>query len=130
MPAYERFHHGRLSLQVLSESSPKDERASSATDPNGPVPLALRKLAELFPSLLLITDVCLCPYASHGHCGIFSDEECTAFDNSASITRLAEISVYVISSANVVSDPFPELCTRVRADSTPSAALIWLLHRI
>lgn len=48
----------------------KDEKASGAYARNGIVQQAVRLLKKEFPSLLVITDVCLCEYMSHGHCGI------------------------------------------------------------
>src|SRR5438045_1272627 len=47
----------------------KDEEGSGAYDEDGIVQRALRRLRERFPGLLLLTDVCLCEYTSHGHCG-------------------------------------------------------------
>ncbi len=48
----------------------KDEAASGAYDPEGIVQLATRAIKEAAPELLVITDVCLCEYMSHGHCGV------------------------------------------------------------
>ena len=48
----------------------KDERASGAYAANGIVPNAVRALKKAVPELLVITDVCLCEYTSHGHCGV------------------------------------------------------------
>src|ERR671929_208498 len=48
----------------------KDEAASGAYDPEGIVQLATRAIKEAVPELLVITDVCLCEYMSHGHCGV------------------------------------------------------------
>jgi porphobilinogen synthase len=48
----------------------KDEAASGAYDPEGIVQLATRAIKEAVPDLIVITDVCLCEYASHGHCGV------------------------------------------------------------
>ncbi len=48
----------------------KDEAASGAYDPEGVVQLATRAIKEAVPDLLVITDVCLCEYTSHGHCGV------------------------------------------------------------
>jgi porphobilinogen synthase len=48
----------------------KDEAASGAYDPEGVVQLATRAIKEAVPKLLVITDVCLCEYMSHGHCGV------------------------------------------------------------
>ena len=48
----------------------KDELASQAFDPNGIIQTTVRRLKNNVPELLVITDVCLCEYTSHGHCGI------------------------------------------------------------
>ncbi len=48
----------------------KDDRASGAYDDEGVVQLAVRALKEAHPELVVITDVCLCAYTSHGHCGV------------------------------------------------------------
>jgi porphobilinogen synthase len=52
----------------------KDEAATGAYDPEGIVQLATRAVKEAVPDLLVITDVCLCEYTSHGHCGIVEKE--------------------------------------------------------
>jgi porphobilinogen synthase len=49
----------------------KDEQASEAWAADGIIPVAVRALKERFPELLVITDVCLCAYTDHGHCGPF-----------------------------------------------------------
>src|SRR5215218_5005731 len=48
----------------------KDEAASGAYDPEGIVQLATRAIKDAVPDLIVITDVCLCEYTSHGHCGV------------------------------------------------------------
>src|ERR671932_2633462 len=48
----------------------KDEQASGAYDDEGVVQLAVRAIKEEVPELVVITDVCLCEYTSHGHCGV------------------------------------------------------------
>jgi porphobilinogen synthase len=48
----------------------KDEKASGAYAPNGIVPMAVRALKKELPELVVIADVCLCEYMSHGHCGV------------------------------------------------------------
>lgn len=53
--------------------------------------LALPKLREWFPTLTISCDVCLCPYTSHGHCGILSENG--VIDNPKSIKRIAEIAL-------------------------------------
>jgi len=54
----------------------KDERASSAFDPEGIVQKAVRKIKNRVPDLVVITDVCACEYTSHGHCGIVGETKC------------------------------------------------------
>ena len=53
----------------------KDAIGSGAADPEGPVQTAVRALKKEVPGLLVVTDVCLCEYTSHGHCGILEGEE-------------------------------------------------------
>jgi len=53
----------------------KDEVGSGSYDPNGPVQQATRAIKENIKNLLVITDVCLCEYTSHGHCGLLNGEE-------------------------------------------------------
>ncbi len=53
----------------------KDDVGSEAYDPNGIVQKAIRAIKKEVKNLLVITDVCLCEYTSHGHCGILKDEE-------------------------------------------------------
>jgi porphobilinogen synthase len=52
----------------------KDEAATGAYDPEGIVQLATRAIKDAVPDLLVITDVCLCEYTSHGHCGVVEKE--------------------------------------------------------
>jgi porphobilinogen synthase len=68
----------------------KDEDASGAYDEDGIVQRALRELRVRFPELVLATDVCLCEYTSHGHCGVVRDGE---IDNDASLELLARTAV-------------------------------------
>ena len=64
----------------------KDERASEAYAPDGIVQQAVRALKQADPDLLVVTDVCLCEYTSHGHCGIVRDGD---VDNDATLPLLA-----------------------------------------
>ena len=58
-----------LSLLFSFFSPPKDATGTPADVPDNPAILAVRKLREVFPDLLIACDVCLCPYTDHGHCG-------------------------------------------------------------
>jgi len=66
----------------------KDEQASGAYDDEGVVQLAVRAIKEAHPELVVITDVCLCEYTSHGHCGVVREDG--AVDNDLSLELLAK----------------------------------------
>jgi porphobilinogen synthase len=68
----------------------KDEDASGAYDDDGIVQRALRELRASAPELVLLTDVCLCEYTSHGHCGVVEDGEVV---NDATLDLLARTAV-------------------------------------
>ena len=71
--------------------SHKDEQASGAYDDEGVVQLATRAIKEAVPELVVITDVCLCEYTSHGHCGVVrTDGE---VDNDLSLELLAKTAI-------------------------------------
>jgi len=79
----------------------KDDRGSGADDPNGPVPQTLRLLRDAAVPLVLVADVCLCEYTSHGHCGILAAD---TVDNDASLPRLASAAVvYAQAGADIVA---------------------------
>jgi porphobilinogen synthase len=69
----------------------KDEHGSGAWDEDGIVQLATRALKQAHPDLLVVTDVCLCEYTSHGHCGVLRDDG--AVDNDATVELLARVAV-------------------------------------
>jgi porphobilinogen synthase len=78
----------------------KDEEGSGAWDQDGIVQHALRALRPRFPELLLLTDVCLCEYTSHGHCGVVRGGD---IDNDASLELLARTAVsHVEAGADAV----------------------------
>ena len=68
----------------------KDETGSEAASPKGAVQQAVRRLKKEVPALLVITDVCLCGYTSHGHCGLIHGGE---VDNDASLEALAQVAL-------------------------------------
>jgi len=79
----------------------KDEEATGAWEDDGIVQRALRALRPVFPDLVLVTDVCLCEYTSHGHCGIVVDGE---VHNDRSLELLARTAVsHVEAGADVVA---------------------------
>jgi porphobilinogen synthase len=69
----------------------KDEEGSGAWDEEGIVQLATRAIKEAHPDLLVITDLCLCEYTSHGHCGVITAEG--RVDNDATLELLSRTAV-------------------------------------
>ena len=69
----------------------KDEQGSGAFDDEGVVQLAVRAIKDAHPDLLVITDVCLCAYTSHGHCGVVLDDG--TVDNDVSLELLAKTAI-------------------------------------
>ena len=79
----------------------KDEQASGAWEDDGIVQQALRALRPRYPELVLVTDVCLCEYTSHGHCGVVVGGEVA---NDASLEVLARAAVsHAEAGADVVA---------------------------
>jgi porphobilinogen synthase len=79
----------------------KDEIASSAFDENGIVQRAVKKIKELAPELLVITDVCMCQYTSHGHCGII---DCGVVDNNRTLEYISKIALsHAVAGADMVA---------------------------
>jgi porphobilinogen synthase len=79
----------------------KDARGSGADAADGIVQRASRAIADTLPSLCVITDVCLCEYTDHGHCGLLDGEE---VDNDASLERLARTAVsHAQAGASIVA---------------------------
>jgi len=79
----------------------KDATGSSAWDEKGPVPSAVRALKKEFPRLVVITDVCMCEYTDHGHCGVLRDGE---VDNDATLELLArEALAHAAAGADIVA---------------------------
>jgi porphobilinogen synthase len=83
----------------------KDESASGAYAENGIVQETVRGLKRAFPELLVITDVCLCEYMSHGHCGVVERRQASAeILNDPTLTILAQTAVsHVAAGADIVA---------------------------
>ena len=79
----------------------KDARGSGAWDDNGPVQRAIREIKEHVPDLAVITDVCMCEYTDHGHCGVIAGND---VDNDATLELLVrEALSHVQAGADVVA---------------------------
>jgi porphobilinogen synthase len=91
---------GVKSVLLFGVPEEKDDEGSGAWIDDGVVQQALRALRPRFPELLLLTDVCLCEYTSHGHCGVLHDGE---VDNDATLELIARTAVsHVEAGADVV----------------------------
>jgi porphobilinogen synthase len=103
MPGIERFSISELvaeateiaaagigAVLLFGVPSEKDETGSGAYDDEGIVQMAVRALKEAHPELTVITDVCLCEYTSHGHCGFVRAGE---VDNDVTVELLAKTAI-------------------------------------
>ena len=81
---------GVRALLLFGIPEEKDEDGSGAWDEDGIVQRALRALRESNPGLVLLTDVCLCEYTSHGHCGVLDGED---VDNDATLELLSRTAI-------------------------------------
>ena len=103
MPGIERFSISELvseageiaatgvrAVILFGIPADKDEQGSGAYDDEGIVQMAVRALKEAHPDLTVITDVCLCEYTSHGHCGFVRDGE---VDNDITVELLAKTAI-------------------------------------
>ncbi|MGI6712903.1 MAG: porphobilinogen synthase [Bacillota bacterium] len=92
---------GLKSVILFGIPEKKDEMASGAYDPEGIVQKGIRAIKTEFPELFVITDVCLCEYTSHGHCGIIQGERIL---NDPSLNYLADTALsHVAAGADMVA---------------------------
>jgi porphobilinogen synthase len=100
------------SIMLFGIPEHKDEVGSGAYDPEGIVQQALRAAKKEFPDLYYITDVCMCEYTSHGHCGVLCGHE---VQNDATLELLAKTALsHVEAGADMVA-PSDMMDGRVRA---------------
>lgn len=81
---------GLKSVLLFGIPDHKDEMATEAYDEDGIVQRATRAIKAKFPEIYVVTDVCLCEYMSHGHCGIIKDHD---VDNDSTLELLAKTAV-------------------------------------
>jgi porphobilinogen synthase len=80
----------------------KDLQGSGAYDDEGVVQLAVRAIKEAHPELVVMTDVCLCSYTSHGHCGVVRDDG--SVDNDVTLELLAKTAIsHAVAGADAVA---------------------------
>jgi len=106
----------------------KDEAGSGAYDPEGVVQLAVRALKEAHPELTVITDVCLCEYTDHGHCGFVRDG---VVDNDITLELLAktalshaEAGADVVAPSDMMDGRIGHIRTQLEEEGHPNTAII------
>ncbi|MDD7184706.1 MAG: porphobilinogen synthase [Oscillospiraceae bacterium] len=103
---------GISGLLIFGIPSHKDEKATSAYDPDGVTQNAVRYIKSKYPELLVIADVCLCEYMSHGHCGIVSGEKIL---NDETLPLLSKMAVSLAESGADIIAPSDMMDGRVKA---------------
>lgn len=88
--AKEVYELGIPAVEIFGLPEYKDEIGSSAWDLNSPVQRAMRAIKKEVPDLVIVGDVCLCQYTTHGHCGELCGHE---VDNDATLKLLAKVAV-------------------------------------
>jgi porphobilinogen synthase len=125
MPGQFRFTVDRLEAEVeeivrlgiravllFGLAERKDPEAREAWEENGLVPQAIRRIKAIAPELVVITDVCVCAYTDHGHCGIVRDGR---VDNDATLALLARMALaHAAAGADLVA-PSAMMDGQVRA---------------
>lgn len=92
---------GLKSVLLFGIPDHKDEMASAAYDDDGVVQRAVRALKANYPDLYVITDVCLCEYMSHGHCGVVKGND---VDNDPTLELLAKTALsHAVAGADMVA---------------------------
>jgi porphobilinogen synthase len=89
-----------LLFGVIDESE-KDERGSAAYKPDNIISKAVKAIKAKFPNVIVFTDVCLCEYTSHGHCGLLHDHD---VENDTTLPLLAEMAYqHALAGADFVA---------------------------
>src|SRR6195256_5188405 len=92
---------GIKSVLLFGIPDHKDDIGSHAYDPEAPVQSAIRAIKREVPDVLVVTDVCLCEYTDHGHCGIVIDEEIA---NDPTVNQLVRAAVsHAAAGADIVA---------------------------
>ena len=108
--AKEVYELGIPAIEVFGLPEYKDEIGSSAWDLNSPVQRAMRAIKKEVPNLVIVGDVCLCQYTTHGHCGELCGHE---VDNDATLKLLAKVAVSQAESGADIIAPSDMMDGRV-----------------
>jgi porphobilinogen synthase len=141
MPGIERFSISELVAEatelqaagvgaviVFGIPASKDEAGSGAYDREGVVQMAVRALKDAHPGLVVMTDVCLCEYTSHGHCGVVRDGE---VDNDLTIELLANTAIShaeagadVVAPSDMMDGRVGAIRTQLDEEGHPNVAIV------
>lgn len=92
---------GIFAFLLFSTPSYKDEKGTSAYDPDEVLQYAIKLLKEKYPEILLVTDVCICSYTNHGHCGLIKGKEIL---NDPTLDILAKVALtHVQAGADMIA---------------------------
>lgn len=104
--------NGILGILIFGVPSHKDECGSGAYDENGITQRAIRYIKKEYPNLLVIADVCLCEYTSHGHCGLVKDGKIL---NDETLPLLCKMAVTTAQAGADIIAPSDMMDGRVNA---------------
>lgn len=93
---------GVKSVLLFGIPAAKDPVGSGAYDPKGIVPEAIRLIKRDYPEMVVIADVCLCEYTSHGHCGLIDTDGCVLNDDTLPLLAKASV-VYAEAGADIIA---------------------------
>ncbi len=92
---------GIQGVLLFGQAAVKSPEGDEASSPDGAVQRAIGEIKETSPGLVVFTDVCLCAYTDHGHCGVLNGQ---TIDNDASVERIAEVALsHARAGADVVA---------------------------
>ena len=103
---------GVISIMLFGIPAKKDECGSEAYNDNGIIQQAIRLVREHYPDLVISTDVCMCEYTSHGHCGLIKGD---TVDNDSTLALLAKIAVSHAKAGADILAPSDMMDGRVEA---------------
>lgn len=103
---------GVISIMLFGIPAKKDECGSEAYNDDGIIQQAIRLVREHYPDLVISTDVCMCEYTSHGHCGLIKDD---TVDNDSTLALLAKIAVSHAKAGADILAPSDMMDGRVEA---------------
>lgn len=112
-PILKEINDSKISgLLIFGVPKHKDEVGSSAYDDNGITQNAIRYIKSKYPNMIVVADVCLCEYTSHGHCGVVDGDEIL---NDATLTLLCKMSVSLAKAGADIIAPSDMMDGRVEA---------------